>query len=175
MAPGSRSDRNIPSSEGVVVRFSYRMVPEVYQVFWAGMAAGEFINDAAIAAGSYRKQGTRWLAAVGGVRPRRGRNLKGRCLTLAQREEIALGRARGDSIRAIAAIIGRSPSTVSRELRRNADGLRYRATSAHALAYHRASRPKPAKLLTNLRLRSMVEGWRRTWPRSTPRSRSRAG
>jgi hypothetical protein len=77
---------------------------------------------------------------------------------LAQREEIALGRARGDSIRAIAAIIGRSPSTVSRELRRNANGLgRYRATSAHALAYHRASRPKPAKLLTNLRLRSMVE------------------
>ena len=94
-----------------MVRFSYRMVPEVYQVFWAGMAAGEFINDAAIAAGSYRKQGARWLAAVGGVRPRRGRNLKGRCLTLAQREEIALGRARGDSIRAIAAIIGRSPST----------------------------------------------------------------
>jgi IS30 family transposase len=141
-----------------VVRFSYRMVPEVYQVFWAGMAAGEFINDAAIAAGSYRKQGTRWLAAVGGVRPRRGRNLKGRCLTLAQREEIALGRARGDSIRAIAALLGRSPSTVSRELRRNADGLgRYRATSAHALAYHRASRPKPAKLLTNLSLRSMVE------------------
>jgi IS30 family transposase len=134
------------------------MVPEVYQVFWAGLAAGEFINDAAIAAGSYRKQGTRWLAAVGGVRPRRGRNLKGRCLTLAQREEIALGRARGDSIRAIAAIIGRSPSTVSRELVRNADGLgRYRATSAHALAFHRASRPKPAKLLTNLRLRGMVE------------------
>jgi hypothetical protein len=40
------------------------MVPEVYQVFWAGMAAGEFINDAAIAAGSYRKQGARWLAAA---------------------------------------------------------------------------------------------------------------
>ena len=140
------------------MRFSYRMVPEVYQLFWAGMAAGEFINDAAIAAGSYRKQGSRWLAAAGGVRPRRGRGLRGRCLTLAQREEVALGRARGDSIRAIAAIIGRSPSTVSRELRRNADRLgRYRATSAHALAYHRASRPKPAKLLTNLRLRGMVE------------------
>jgi transposase, IS30 family len=134
------------------------MVPEVYQVFWTGMAAGEFINDAAIAAGSYRKQGSRWLAAAGGVRPRRGRNLKGRCLTLAQREEIALGRARGDSIRAIAALLGRSPSTVSRELRRNAGGLgRYRATTAHALAYHRASRPKPAKLLTSLRLRGMVE------------------
>ena len=45
------------------MRFCYRMVPEVYQVFWAGMAAGEFINDAAIAAGSYRKQ-----AAVGWLR-----------------------------------------------------------------------------------------------------------
>jgi transposase, IS30 family len=119
------------------VRFSYRMVPEVYQVFWAGMAAGEFINDAAIAAGSYRKQGTRWLAAAGGIRPRRGRGLKGRCLTLAQREEIALGRARGDSI---------------------ADGLGwYRATTAHALAYHRASRPKPARLVQNLELRGKVE------------------
>ena len=47
---------------------------------------------------------------------------------------------------------------MSRELRRNADGLgRYRAMSAHALAYHRASRPKPAKLLSNLRLRGRVE------------------
>jgi IS30 family transposase len=140
------------------VRFCYRMVPEVYQVFWAGMAAGEFINDAAIAAGSYRKQGARWLAAAGGVRPRRGRGLKGRCLTLAQREEIALGRARGESIRAIAALLGRSPSTVSRELRRNVDGRgRYRATAAHALAYHRASRPKPGKLVQNLELRGKVE------------------
>jgi hypothetical protein len=37
------------------------MVPEVYQVFWAGMAAGEFISDAAIAAGSYRKAAVGWL------------------------------------------------------------------------------------------------------------------
>src|SRR5512133_1486311 len=155
--PGSRSDRNVPSWR-CCVRFCYRMVPEVYQVFWAGMAAGEFINDAAIAAGSYRKQGSRWLAAAGGVRPRRGRGLKGRCLTLAQREEIALGRVRGDSIRTIAAFLGRSPSTVSRELRRNADGLgRYRATTAHALAYHRASRPKPGKLAQTLALRGTVE------------------
>ena len=105
-----------------MVRFSWRMVPEVYQVFWAGMAGGEFITDAAAVAGTYRKQGTRWLFAAGGVRPRRGRDLKGRCLTLPQREEIALGRARGESIRVIAAGIGRSPSTVSRELRRNSDG-----------------------------------------------------
>jgi transposase, IS30 family len=140
------------------VRFSYCMVPEVYQLFWAGMARGEFITDAAVAAGTYRKQGTRWLVAAGGVRPRRGRGLKGRCLTLAQREEIALGRARGESVRFIAAAVGCSPSTVSRELRRNADRLGgYRATTAHALAYARASRPKPAKLVTNLVLRGKVE------------------
>ena len=140
------------------MRFSYRMVPEVYQVFWAAMARGEFITDAASAAGTYRKQGTRWLFSAGGVRPRRGRDLKGRCLTLAQREEIAVGRARGESVRSIAQAIGRSPSTVSRELRRNADGLgRYRATTAHGLAYARASRPKPAKLVTNLALRAKVE------------------
>ena len=140
------------------MRFSYRMVPEVYQVFWAAMARGEFITDAAAEAGTYCKQGTRWLFAAGGVRPRRGRDLKGRCLTLPQREEIALGRARGESIRTIADTIGRSPSTVSRELRRNTDAQgRYRATSAHALAYVRASRPKPAKLGVNLRLRGIVE------------------
>jgi len=111
-----------------------------------------------VEAGTYRKQGTRWLVAAGGVRPRRGRGLKGRCLTLAQREEIALGRARGQSVRSIAAAIGRAPSTVSRELRRNADRLGgYRATTVHALAYARASRPKPAKLVTNLVLRGKVE------------------
>jgi IS30 family transposase len=140
------------------MRFSYCMVPEVYQLFWAAMARGEFITDAAVEAGTYRKQGARWLVAAGGVRPRRGRGLKGRCLTLAQREEIALGRARGQSVRSIAAAIRRSPSTVSRELRRNADRLGgYRATTAHALAYARASRPKPAKLVTNLVLRGKVE------------------
>jgi IS30 family transposase len=140
------------------MRFSYRMVPEVYQVFWAAMARGEFITDAAAEAGTYRKQGTRWLFAAGGVRPRRGRDPKGRCLTLTQREEIALGRARGESIRSIATAIGRAPSTVSRELRRNTDAQgRYRATTAHGLAYARASRPKPAKLVTNLRLRGKVE------------------
>ena len=40
------------------MRFSYCMVPEVYQLFWAAMARGEFITDAAAEAGTYRKQGT---------------------------------------------------------------------------------------------------------------------
>jgi len=97
------------------------MIAENVQVFWAELQGGEFITDAAVAAGTYRKQGTGWVIANGGVRPGRGRDLKGRCLTLAEREQIAMARAASESIRTIAARLGRSPSTISRELRRNAE------------------------------------------------------
>jgi IS30 family transposase len=116
------------------------------------MARGEFITDAAVEAGTYRKQGTRWLVAGGGVRPRRGRGLKGRCLTLGQREEIALGRAAvGRSVRS------RRRSDVHRRRCRGSCG-------ATPTGYHGArpglcpgSRPKTAKLVTNLVLRGRVE------------------
>jgi hypothetical protein len=61
-----------------MARFSDRMVPEVVQVFWTAMARGEFVTAAAAEAGTYREKGTRWLAAEGGIRTRRGRDLKGR-------------------------------------------------------------------------------------------------
>jgi transposase, IS30 family len=142
----------------LIIRFANHMITENVQVFWAELQRGEFITDAAMAAGTYRKQGTRWVIANGGVRPRRGRGLKGRCLSFAEREQIGLSRAAGESVRAIAADLRRSPSTISRELRRNQEaGGGYRASSAHAMAYHRACRPKPAKLATNLVLRAKVE------------------
>jgi hypothetical protein len=81
-----------------MARFVNAHLPEVVQPFWAALQAGEFIADAAVHAGTYRRQGTRWVAACGGVRPRRGRNLGGRGLTFAEREEIALARARGESM-----------------------------------------------------------------------------
>jgi IS30 family transposase len=141
-----------------MTRFSDWMIAENLQVFWAAMQRGEFITDAAEQAGTYRKKGARLLVASGGVRPRRGRDLKGRCLSFLEREEIALGRATGESLRSIAARLGRSPSTICRELVRNHDPSRgYRATTAHALAYDRASRPKPAKLHSNTVLRGRVE------------------
>jgi transposase, IS30 family len=142
----------------LMVKFRNHMISENVQVFWAALQRGEFITDAAVAAGTYRKQGTRWVIANGGVRPRRGRNLKGRCLTFADREEIALRRAAGASVRSIASLLDRSPATISRELRRNAEpGGDYRASSAHAAAWVRASRPKPAKLASNVVLRAKVE------------------
>jgi transposase, IS30 family len=140
-----------------MARFTDLMVPERVQPFWAALQRGEFITDAAAEVGTYRKKGTRWVAGCGGVRPRRGRGLEGRYLSFPEREEIALARARGESMRLIARRLGRSPATVSRELRRNADRDGGRATTAHALAWERAGRPKPAKLQTNLTLRAKVE------------------
>jgi len=142
----------------LIIRFAGHMITENAQVVWAEMQRGEFITDALVAAGTYRTQGVRWMVANGGVCPRRGRDLKGRCLSFAEWEEIGLACAAGDSIRAIAARLGRSPSTISRELARNREsGGGCRASSAHATAYHRASRPKPAKLAVNLALRAKVE------------------
>lgn len=104
-----------------MTRFNVAMVPEVIQPFSEAMQRGEFTTDAAAAAGTHRWRGLARFREAGGVRPRRGRNPKGRCLSLAEREEIAAGRASGESVRSMAARIGRSASTVSRELRRNAD------------------------------------------------------
>ena len=156
----------------MTVRFSNQLVAELIQPFWSAWQAGKSMTDASAIAGTYRNRGLAWVRQAGGVRPRRGRDLQGRYLSFGEREEIALGRAGGESILSIAGRLGRSPSTISRELARNSDGRgAYRATTAHPLAYERASRPKPAKLVTNMALRAPSS---RTWRRSTHPSRSLA-
>ena len=141
-----------------MMRFSQKLVAELFQPFWAAWQGGEFMTDAAAVAGTYRQRGLAWVRESGGVRPRRGRDLVGRYLSFAEREEIALGRARGESVRGLASRLHRSPSTVSRELSRNADryGV-YRPAAAHTRAYARPGRPKPAKLAANPGLRSVVQ------------------
>jgi IS30 family transposase len=89
------------------------------------------------------------------------KQLSGRYLSFAEREELAVQRARGVGVREIARRMGRSGSTISRELRRNAatrsGGLDYRATTAQWHAERAARRPKPAKLALNATLRAYVQ------------------
>jgi IS30 family transposase len=84
-----------------------------------------------------------------------------RFLSFTEREELALLRAQGHGVRAIARQLKRAPSTISRELRRNAatrgGGLEYRATTAQWHADRSARRPKPAKLATHAALRGYVQ------------------
>jgi IS30 family transposase len=87
--------------------------------------------------------------------------VSGRYLSFVEREEIAILRAQHLGVRDIARRVGRSPSTISRELRRNAStrdyATPYRATTAQWHAERRASRPKVAKLAVNDRLRDYVQ------------------
>jgi IS30 family transposase len=77
-------------------------------------------------------------------------------LTLSEREEISRGLATGRSTRLIAGRIGRSPSTVSREVVRNGGPRQYRAAQAERDAWDRALRPKRCRLATHGRLRRLV-------------------
>ena len=77
-------------------------------------------------------------------------------LTLWEREEISRGLAAGGSVRSMARALGRSPSTVSREVGRNGGSRRYRAEAADSRAWQRALRPKPCKLAAHDHLRQAV-------------------
>ncbi|MBV9334468.1 MAG: IS30 family transposase [Solirubrobacterales bacterium] len=87
--------------------------------------------------------------------------VSGRYLSFAEREEIAVLLARGAGVREIARQLGRAPSTISRELQRNAATRtgrpEYRASTAQTHADRRARRPKPAKLAVNPQLRGYVQ------------------
>ncbi len=97
------------------------------------------------------------LIKTGGIRPA-PRKRSSLALTLAEREEISLGLAQGDSIRSIATLLGRAPSTISREINRNGGSDLYRASWADQAAWDRACRPKTCKLVENRRLARIVAG-----------------
>lgn len=103
------------------------------------------------------------FAVTGGIEPLRRRR-SDRVLTLAEREEISRGLVAGQSIRAIAAALGRAPSTVSREITRNGGPGGYRAHRADTAAWDRARRPKVCKLALNPSLaRQVAEKLRQQW------------
>jgi IS30 family transposase len=95
------------------------------------------------------------LAETGGIRPAERQRAKS-ALTLAEREEISRGIVAGSSIRSIAASLGRAPSTVSREVRRNGGSGGYRASGADQAAWERAHRPKVCKLVHHRALAHLV-------------------
>jgi IS30 family transposase len=129
--------------------------------FWAGIARGVKTEDAAAEAGVSSPVAFRWFRHSGGVNPGLPATVSGRYLSSADREEIALWRAQKVGVREIARRLGRSPSTISRELRRNASTrtyrLDYKASIAQWHAERRARRPKVAKLVGDERLRQYVQ------------------
>ena len=133
--------------------------------FWKAHARGVRIKDAALEVGVDYEAAREWVIQSGGIRPRR-RPPSGRFLSLAEREEIAVGIAAGRGVRAIAGQLGRSASTVSREIRRNrqrgpsttgSPKGSYRAVLAQGKAEARARRPKVRKLAREPRLAAWVE------------------
>ena len=164
MAGRRRSDRALrgklgsPGRPGVARREDRRR-------FWALIATGLSSEDAAVGAGVSQPVGSRWFREAGGMPPSAlapsSKPLSGRFLSFAEREELAILRVQGLGVREIGRRLGRSGSTVSRELRRNAatrgGGLEYRATTAQWHAERSARRLKPAKLAANAALRGYVQ------------------
>jgi transposase, IS30 family len=97
------------------------------------------------------------LAATGGIRPAPRRRSRW-ALTLAEREEISRAVVTGHSIRSIAVQLGRAPSTISREIKRNGGQACYRASQADQSAWDRGQRPKTGKLAQNRALARIVAG-----------------
>jgi IS30 family transposase len=132
-----------------------------YLQFWAEIAKGLSSEDAATAVGVSSPVGSRWFRQAGGMRPNRLGPLSARYLSLAEREEIAILKAKGHGVREIGRQVSRSASTISRELRRNAatrpNASGYRAVTAQWHAEMRMTRPKAAKLAANDELCAYVQ------------------
>lgn len=134
---------------------------EIERRFWRQIATGMTSEKAAEAVGVSQAVGGRWLRYRGGMPLFMSYPIAGRYLSFAEREEIALLSVQSHGVREIARRIGRSPSTVSRELTRNVATrggcLEYRASVAQWKAERFAKRPKPTKLARNARLRQYVQ------------------
>ena len=147
--------------------------------FWDLVGTGIDRAEAARLAGVPVTNANRWFRQAGGVLPHRvSEKSRPRYLSIREREEILAGIERGESIRRIAQLLGRAPSTVLRELRKNmfhqlyrgrsrlranpvgrrrTRSWRYRPSISQERARRRASRPKTAKLVKNPVLRELVQ------------------
>jgi IS30 family transposase len=124
-------------------------------LMWERWKRGDSLHKIAKQFDRYHTSVRGIIAATGGIcPPKRGRSRL--ALTLAEREEISRSVAAGQSARSIAAVLGRSPSTISREIKRNGGAEGYRANQADQSAWDRAHRPKTCKLTQNRTLARLV-------------------
>jgi IS30 family transposase len=140
----------------VVVSEWRRIRDERQARFWLLVRAGSTFSQACEAVGVDPRQGYRWRRMSAGRPPSTPRVVSSRFLSVEERLQIADLRLSGVSMRAIGSRLGRAPSTISRELRRNGptpapvtarpNRARYDPYAAHKRAGQRARRPKPFKL-----------------------------
>ena len=131
---------------------------DVESEYWRLVLSGVGTVEACKQVGIGRKTGYRWRAENGGLPPAAlGEGVRSqRYLSLLERQRIASLRRDGLGVREIARKLGRSPSTISRELRRNtaAHDRTYDGDLAHARARERLRRPRRGRLLVDLEPRA---------------------
>jgi IS30 family transposase len=119
---------------------------------WDRWRKGESLNEIGRAFGIQGHSSIQHIfSKSGGIRPAERRRST-RALSLSEREEISRGLVAGRSLRSIARDLGRAPSTIIREIRRNRGRRHYRAHKADEAAWERAKRPKICRLAQNWRL-----------------------
>src|SRR5450756_21426 len=124
-------------------------------LMWERWQKGESLQQIAQLFDRNHSSVQRILAEHGGIRPAQRRRSKV-ALTLAEREEISRAVVAGQSARSIATSIGRAPSTISREIKRNGGQEFYRASQAEQAAWDRTLRPKLCKLTEHRVLAHLV-------------------
>lgn len=124
-------------------------------LMWERWQKGESLQQIAQLFDRNHSSIERILAETGGICP--ARRCRSRlALTLAEREQISRAVVAGYSIQAMATSLGRAPSTISREIKRNGGYECYRAAQAEQAAWDRARRPKTCKLVENRTLAHIV-------------------
>jgi IS30 family transposase len=130
---------------------------------WRRWKEGQSLSEIGRALGKHAGSIHGVVKASGGIVPA-DRTRSVRALTLTEREEISRGIAQEESVRRIAARLGRAPSTISREINRHGGRNRYRAVRADDRAWRNAKRPKLCLLAANVQLQVVVaEKLRQDW------------
>ena len=129
--------------------------PKQKAEIWERWQRGESLNEIGRAFERPSSSIFGQLVPTGGIRPS-PRKRSRLALNISEREEISRGLVADQSLREIATTLNRSPSTISREIKRNGGYDEYRATQAEQAAWDRAHRPKPCKLAGNAMLRRRV-------------------